>query len=125
MHSPTLHHLARRDAKGLPLLGLLSSGKGIGYLLKDRVEDVTEFAQSLRRIADGGMVIDSELVQDLVRAPQGDDPLDVLSAGEREVLALIAEGRSNAGIVRQIWISEATVEKQVPEQHSRQAQPSG
>ena len=94
-------------------VGLLSSGKGIGYLLEDRVEDVTEFAQSLRRIADGGVVIDPDLVQDLVRARHGDDRLDVLSAREREVLALMAEGRSNAGIARQIWISGATVEKHV------------
>jgi serine/threonine-protein kinase PknK len=92
---------------------LLSSGKRIGYLLKDRVEDVTEFTQSLRRVAHGGVVIDPELVQDLVRAGQGDDPLDVLSAREREVLALMAEGRSNAGIARQSWITEATVEKHV------------
>jgi DNA-binding NarL/FixJ family response regulator len=94
-------------------VGLLSSGRRIGYLLKDRVEDVEEFVQSLRRVVGGGMVIDPELVQDLVRARQGDDPLKVLSAREREVLALMAEGRSNAGIARQIWISEATVEKHV------------
>jgi DNA-binding NarL/FixJ family response regulator len=92
---------------------LLSSGQGIGYLLKDRVGDVTEFVQSLRRVADGGMVIDPALVQDLVRARQGHDPFDVLSAREREVLALMAEGRSNAGIARQIWVAEATVEKHV------------
>jgi DNA-binding NarL/FixJ family response regulator len=94
-------------------VGLLSSGQRIGYLLKDRVEDVTEFVQSLRRVTDGGMVIDPDLVQDLVRARQGDDPFDVLSAREREVLALMAEGRSNAGIARQIWVAEATVEKHV------------
>ncbi|HEX2744566.1 MAG TPA: response regulator transcription factor [Streptosporangiaceae bacterium] len=94
-------------------VGLLSSGRRIGYLLKDRVEDVTEFVQSLRRVADGGVVIDPDLVQDLVRARHGDDPLGVLSAREREVLALMAEGRSNAGIARRIWISEATVEKHV------------
>jgi DNA-binding NarL/FixJ family response regulator len=92
---------------------LLSSGQRIGYLLKDRVEDVTEFVQSLRRVADGGTVIDPALVQDLVRTRQGDDPLEVLSAREREVLALMAEGRSNAGIARQIWVAEATVEKHV------------
>jgi DNA-binding NarL/FixJ family response regulator len=92
---------------------LLSSGQRIGYLLKDRVEDVTEFVQSLRRVADGGMVIDPALVQDLVRARQGNDPFEMLSAREREVLALMAEGRSNAGIARQIWIAEATVEKHV------------
>lgn len=91
---------------------LLSGGQRIGYLLKDRVEDVTEFVQSLRRVADGGMVIDPALVQDLVRARPG-DRFGVLSAREREVLALMAEGRSNAGIARQIWIAEATVEKHV------------
>jgi DNA-binding NarL/FixJ family response regulator len=92
---------------------LLSGGQRIGYLLKDRVEDVTEFVRSLRRVADGGMVIDPALVQDLVRARQGNDPFEMLSAREREVLALMAEGRSNAGIARQIWIAEATVEKHV------------
>jgi DNA-binding NarL/FixJ family response regulator len=92
---------------------LLSSGQGIGYLLKDRVEDVTEFTQSLQRIAGGGVVIDPALVQDLVRTRQNHDPFDMLSAREREVLALMAEGRSNAGIARQIWIAESTVEKHV------------
>jgi DNA-binding NarL/FixJ family response regulator len=92
---------------------LLSSGQRIGYLLKDRVANVTEFVQSLRRVADGGMVIDPALVQDLVRARQGDDPFEVLSAREREVLSLMAEGRSNAGIARQIFVAEATVEKHV------------
>jgi DNA-binding NarL/FixJ family response regulator len=92
---------------------LLSSGQGIGYLLKDRVEDVTEFIQSLHRVAGGGMVIDPALVQDLVRTRQDHDPFDMLSAREREVLALMAEGRSNAGIARQIWVAESTVEKHV------------
>jgi len=92
---------------------LLSSGQGIGYLLKDRVEDVTGFVQSLQRVAEGGAVIDPALVQDLVRARHDQDPLDMLSAREREVLALMAEGRSNAGIARQIFIAEATVEKHV------------
>jgi DNA-binding NarL/FixJ family response regulator len=92
---------------------LLSGGQRIGYLLKDRVADVTEFIDSMRRVAGGGMVIDPALVQDLVRARHGHDPLDVLSAREREVLALMAEGRSNAGIARQIWVAEGTVEKHV------------
>jgi DNA-binding NarL/FixJ family response regulator len=92
---------------------LLSSGQGIGYLLKDRVEDVTGFVQSLQRVADGGAVIDPALVQDLVRTRHDQDPFDRLSAREREVLALMAEGRSNAGIARQIFIAEATVEKHV------------
>jgi DNA-binding NarL/FixJ family response regulator len=59
---------------------LLTSGKGVGYLLKDRVRDVTEFVQSLRRVANGGTVIDPALVQDLVRARRDQDPLDALSA---------------------------------------------
>ena len=92
---------------------LLSSGQGIGYLLKDRVEDVPEFVQSLQRVAGGGAVIDPALVQELVRTRKDHEPLAMLSAREREVLALMAEGRSNGGIARQIWIAEATVEKHV------------
>jgi len=92
---------------------LLSSGQRIGYLLKDRVADVRELVEALQRVVDGGMVIDPGLVQDLVRARQGHDPFDALSLREREVLSLMAEGRSNAGIARQIWIAEATVEKHV------------
>jgi len=85
----------------------------MGYLLKDRVVDVDEFVQSLRRVIGGGIVIDPALVQDLVRARRRHDPLDVLSAREREVLVLMAEGRSNAGIARQIFVAEGTVEKHV------------
>jgi DNA-binding NarL/FixJ family response regulator len=92
---------------------LLSSGRGIGYLLKDRVEDVREFVGSLQRVAGGGVVIDPALVQDLVLTRQDQDPFGKLSAREREVLALMAEGRSNAGIARQIWVAESTVEKHV------------
>ena len=92
---------------------LLSSGQRIGYLLKDRVVDIDEFGQSLRRVVGGGMVIDPALVQDLVRVRQAGDPLDVLSDREREVLGLMAEGRSNAGIARQIYVAEGTVEKHV------------
>ncbi len=103
---------------------LLSSGQRIGYLLKDRVADVTEFVQSLRRVAGGGMVIDPALVRDLVRARRGHDPFDVLSAREREVLALMAEGRSNAGIARQIWVAEGTVEKHVHSTHQLRTHPT-
>jgi len=92
---------------------LLSSGQRIGYLLKDRIVEVPEFIDSLRRVAAGGMVIDPALVQDLVRVRQGKDPLGALSAREREVLGLMAEGRSNAGIARKIWVAEGTVEKHV------------
>jgi DNA-binding NarL/FixJ family response regulator len=92
---------------------LLASGQGIGYLLKSRVTDVDEFIDALNRIARGGSVVDPALVQELVAARHRNDPLDVLSPREREVLALMAEGRSNSGIAHQLWVTEGTVEKHV------------
>jgi DNA-binding NarL/FixJ family response regulator len=92
---------------------LLASGERSGYLLKSRVTDVDEFIETLERIVKGASVVDPALVQELVAARRVDDPLDVLSPREREVLSLMAEGRSNAGIGRQLWITEGTVEKHV------------
>ena len=92
---------------------LLASGRRIGYLLKSRVSDVDEFLDTLRRVASGSSVVDPALVQELVSARRRDDPLEALSAREREVLALMAEGRSNAGIGRRLWVTEGTVEKHV------------
>jgi len=92
---------------------LLASGERSGYLLKSRVTDVDEFIETLERIVKGGTVVDPALVQELVAARRAEDPLDVLSPREREVLSLMAEGRSNAGIARQLWITEGTVEKHV------------
>jgi DNA-binding NarL/FixJ family response regulator len=92
---------------------LLATGRGIGYLLKSRVTDVTEFVETLERIAKGASVVDPALVAELVSARRRDDPLAMLSAREREVLALMAEGRSNAGIARRLWVTEGTVEKHV------------
>lgn len=92
---------------------LLASGRGIGYLLKSRVTDVAEFIETLERIARGASVVDPALVAELVSARRRNDPLVVLSAREREVLALMAEGRSNAGIGRRLWVTEGTVEKHV------------
>jgi DNA-binding NarL/FixJ family response regulator len=92
---------------------LLASGRGIGYLLKTRVTDVEELVDTLQRIARGGSVVDPALVAELVAARRRDDPLAALSAREREVLALMAEGRSNAGIARRLWVTEGTVEKHV------------
>ena len=80
---------------------LLASGRRIGYLLKSRVSDVGEFLDTLRRVANGSTVVDPALVRELVTARRRDDPLETLSAREREVLTLMAEGRSNAGIGRQ------------------------
>jgi DNA-binding NarL/FixJ family response regulator len=92
---------------------LLASGHGIGYLLKSRVTDVADFIDTLERIAKGASVVDPALVQELVSARRRDDPLSVLSAREREVLALMAEGRSNTGIAHRLWVAEGTVEKHV------------
>src|SRR6266511_1853020 len=92
---------------------LLASGRGIGYLLKSRVTDVAEFLQTLDRVARGGSVVDPALVAELVTARRRNDPLAALSAREHEVLALMAEGRSNAGIARRLWVTEGTVEKHV------------
>ena len=92
---------------------LLSEGRSIGYLLKSRVTDVGDFLEGLERIADGGSVIDPGLVKELVTARRVEDPLHDLTPREREVLQLMAEGRSNAGIARQLWVSEATVQKHV------------
>ena len=92
---------------------LLAGGRGIGYLLKSRVTDVEEFLDTLQRVARGGSVVDPGLVAELVAARHRDDPLAVLSPREREVLALMAEGRSNSGIARRLWVTEGTVEKHV------------
>ncbi len=92
---------------------LIGSGQRSGYLLKSRVTDVDEFVETISRIARGGSVVDPALVQELVAARRVDDPLEELTPREREVLALMAEGRSNAGIARRLWVTEGTVEKHV------------
>jgi DNA-binding NarL/FixJ family response regulator len=92
---------------------LLAGGRGIGYLLKSRVTDVEEFTETLGRVAAGGSVVDPALVQELVQARRVDDPLSVLTPREHEVLGRMAEGRSNAGIARALWVAEGTVEKHV------------
>jgi DNA-binding NarL/FixJ family response regulator len=92
---------------------LLAGGERTGYLLKSRVTDVTHFLESLERIVEGGSVVDPGLVQELVSARRRNDPLADLTPREREVLALMAEGRSNAGIARRLWVTPGTVEKHV------------
>ncbi len=92
---------------------LLASGdgRGVGYLLKDRIADLPEFVEALRRVAAGGTVVDPEVVRQLMQ--HGRDPLRSLSPREREVLALVAEGRSNASIARVLVLSEAAVNKHI------------
>lgn len=92
---------------------LLAAGHGVGYLLKSRVVDVAEFAETVGRIAAGGSVVDPALVQELVASRRRDDTFEQLTEREREVLALMAEGRSNSGIAHRLWITEGTVEKHV------------
>lgn len=94
-------------------MDLLASGHRTGYLLKSRVTNIDEFIGTLRRVERGGSAVDPALVQELVNARRPDDPLGVLTAREREVLALMAEGRSNAGIGQALWVAEGTVEKHV------------
>jgi DNA-binding NarL/FixJ family response regulator len=92
---------------------LLAGGGGIGYLLKSRIADVEEFLDALQRIARGGSVVDPALVRELVTARRRQDPLAVLSTRERQVLELMAEGRSNAGIARRLFVAEGTIEKHI------------
>jgi DNA-binding NarL/FixJ family response regulator len=94
-------------------MDLLAGGGRLGYLLKSRVTDVAEFIDTVKRITGGASVVDPSLVQELVRARRRRDPLDGLSQREREVLALMAEGASNAGIAQRIFVTEGTVEKHV------------
>ena len=92
---------------------LADSAEGVGYLLKDRISDVKEFASSVRRVAEGGSALDPSVVSQLVGRRRGDDPVSDLTPREREVLELMAEGRSNGGIAERLVITERAVEKHV------------
>lgn len=97
-----------------PAMDLLATGERIGYLLKSRVTAVDDFVEGIERIIRGGSVIDPEIVKDLVGTRRGSaDPLADLTPRELEVLSLMAEGRSNAGIAHGIFVTEGTVEKHV------------
>ena len=115
---------ARAERPSLPILvlsqyveqlyarELLGSGDGsIGYLLKDRVSDVAQFVDAVRRVADGGTVLDPEVVASLLARRDQDEPMGRLTAREREVLGLMAEGRSNAAIAGRLFITEKAVSK--------------
>ena len=95
-------------------LDLLSeSAEGVGYLLKDRISDVAEFAGAVRRVAEGGSALDPAVVGLLVGRSRKDDPISALTPREREVLELMAEGRSNQAISERLFITERAVEKHV------------
>jgi DNA-binding NarL/FixJ family response regulator len=92
---------------------LLTGDRAIGYLLKSRVTDVGDFLDTLTRIARGASVVDPAVLAELLSTRRRNDPLAALSSRELEVLALMAEGRSNGGIARRLWVTEGTVEKHV------------
>jgi DNA-binding NarL/FixJ family response regulator len=117
---------ARRRVPGTPILVLsqyverqyatellADRAGGVGYLLKDRVGDIPEFMDGLRRVARGGTALDPEVVAQLMVRSRGDDPLATLTPREREVLAAMAEGRSNLGIANLLTISEGATEKHI------------
>ena len=91
---------------------LVSQGR-VGYLLKDRVFEVDDFMDALRRVAAGGSALDPEVVATLLGPRREDDPLAQLTPRERDVLALMAEGRNNAGIARRLWLTDRTVETHI------------
>jgi len=115
---------ARRQVPGLPVLvlsqyveqlyarELLSDGNGaVGYLLKDRVSNVTQFVDAVRRVADGGTAMDPEVVSQLLARNAGSEPMHRLTPREREVLGLMAEGRSNAAIATKLFVTDKAVAK--------------
>jgi DNA-binding NarL/FixJ family response regulator len=92
---------------------LVSAEGGFGYLLKDRVLDVAEFLDAAERVSRGGSALDPVVVTQLLGQPHGEDPLAELTPREREVLALVAEGRTNDSIAKELWLTEKTVETHV------------
>jgi DNA-binding NarL/FixJ family response regulator len=87
--------------------------RGLGYLLKDRVAEVEEFLEAVQRVGSGGTALDPEVVAQLLARSRRTDPLAGLTAREREVLQLMAQGRSNAGIMAELYLSEGSVEKHI------------
>jgi serine/threonine-protein kinase PknK len=94
-------------------MDLLEGGQSIGYLLKSRVLEAGDFLDAVERITRGGCVVDPALIEELIAQRRRNDPLATLTPREREVLALMAEGRSNSGIARRLWVTEGAVEKHV------------
>jgi len=105
--------LSQYIEEGYALELLSENAEGVGYLLKDRVADVERFTESVRRVGEGGSALDPEVVAQLLGRRRSEDPLEELSPREREVLELMAEGRSNQGIAEQLVVSERAVEKHV------------
>jgi DNA-binding NarL/FixJ family response regulator len=92
---------------------LLATGRGVGYVLKSRVTKLEDFMETVDRVINGGTAVDPAIVQELVSVRHREDRLERLTQREREVLELMAEGASNGGIARRLWVTEGTVEKHV------------
>ncbi len=105
--------LSQYVEEGYALDLLADNAAGMGYLLKDRVGDVDAFLDAVRRVSEGGSALDPEVVSQLMGRKRRDDPLDELTAREREVLGLMAEGRSNRAIAEALVVTERAVEKHV------------
>ena len=112
LHPTTAVLVLSQHVESRHAVDLVGSGGGFGYLLKDRVLDVDEFLEAAERVSRGGSALDPEVVKRLL-TPQEDDLLAALTPREREVLGLMAEGKTNAGIAKQLWLAENTVETHV------------
>lgn len=112
-HPETAVLVLSQHVEGRHAVELVGSGGGFGYLLKDRVLDVDEFLEAAERVSHGGSALDPEVVKQLLAPPQEGGALAELTPREREVLGLMAEGHTNAGIAKQLWLTEKTVETHV------------
>jgi DNA-binding NarL/FixJ family response regulator len=117
--------LSQHADVGLAMKLLGEGAEGVGYLLKDRVADVDEFAEAVRRVGHGGSVLDPTIVSQLLGRRRGDDPVETLSPREREVLELMAEGRSNQGIAERLVITERAVQKHITSIFQKLGLPAG
>ena len=112
-HPRTAVLVLSQHVEGRYAVELVAADGGFGYLLKDRVLDVGDFLEAAERVASGGSALDPEVVRQLIAPPREGDPLSELTPREREVLGLVAEGRTNAGIAKELWLTEKTVETHV------------
>jgi DNA-binding NarL/FixJ family response regulator len=110
---------------GLAMKLLADNAEGVGYMLKDRVGDPNELAEAVRRVGHGGSVIDPTIVSQLLGRRRGDDPVDALTPREREVLELMAEGRSNQGIADRLFVTERAVQKHITSIFQKLGLPAG
>ena len=117
--------LSQHADVGLAMKLLADGADGVGYMLKDRVADLEDFADAIRRVAAGGSALDPTIVSQLLSKRREEGPLDDLTAREREVLELMAEGRSNQGIAERLEISERGVQKHVTSIFDKLGIPAG